>query len=105
MVRRTKLYTEAGADGIFAAFMTDAAQICEVVATTDLPVNILATKATPDVPTLKSAGVRRLSIGALTGRAAYGQAVRAVKMLLNDGKSDAIFETAGDCPDFNKAFG
>jgi 2-methylisocitrate lyase-like PEP mutase family enzyme len=105
MVRRTKLYTEAGADGIFAAFMTDAAQIRDVVAATDLPVNILATKATPDVASLKAAGVRRLSIGALTGRAAYGQAVRAVKMLLDDGKYDAIFATAGDCPDFNKAFG
>ena len=105
MVRRATLYTEAGADGIFAAFMTDTAQIREVVAATDLPVNILATKAAPDVAALKAAGVRRLSIGALTGRAAYGQAVRAVKMLLNDGKYDAIFETAGDCPDFNKAFG
>ena len=105
MVRRATLYTEAGADGIFAAFMTDTAQIREVVAATDLPVNILATKAATDVAALKAAGVRRLSIGALTGRAAYGQAVRAVKMLLNDGKYDAIFETAGDCPDFNKAFG
>jgi 2-methylisocitrate lyase-like PEP mutase family enzyme len=105
MVRRATLYTEAGADGIFAAFMTDTAQIHEVVAATDLPVNVLATKAAPDVAALKAAGVRRLSIGALTGRAAYGQAVRAVKMLLNDGKYDAIFETAGDCPDFNKAFG
>lgn len=105
MVRRAKLYTEAGADGVFAAFMTDTAQIREVVAATDLPVNILATKGAPDVASLKAAGVRRLSIGALTGRAAYGQAARAVKMLLDDGKYDAIFATAGDCPDFNKAFG
>jgi 2-methylisocitrate lyase-like PEP mutase family enzyme len=105
MVRRTRLYAEAGADGIFAAFMTDAAQIREVVAATDLPVNILATKAAPDVASLKAAGARRLTIGALTGRAAYGQAARAVKMLLDEGKYDAIFATAGDCPDFNKAFG
>src|ERR1700761_8151232 len=35
MIRRTKLYTEAGADGIFAAFMTDIAQIRDVVAATD----------------------------------------------------------------------
>ena len=105
MVRRAKLYTQAGADGIFAAFMTDPEQIREVVAATDLPVNILATKAAPDVSTLKALGVRRLSIGALTGRAAYGYAQRAVKMLLDEGKYDAIFATSGDCPDFNKAFG
>ncbi|HSM96350.1 MAG TPA: isocitrate lyase/phosphoenolpyruvate mutase family protein [Rhizomicrobium sp.] len=105
MVHRAKLYTQAGADGIFAAFMTDPAQIREVVAATELPVNILATKAAPDVSALKTLGVRRLTIGALTGRAAYGYALRAVKMLLDDGKYDAIFATAGDCPDFNKAFG
>jgi 2-methylisocitrate lyase-like PEP mutase family enzyme len=105
MIRRAKLYTDAGADGIFAAFMIDLAQIRDVVAATDLPVNILATKTAPDVAQLKSAGVRRLSIGALTGRAAYGQAVHAVKMLLDEGKYDAIFATTGACPDFNKAFG
>jgi 2-methylisocitrate lyase-like PEP mutase family enzyme len=105
MIRRARLYTEAGADGIFAAFMTDPAQIRDVVAATDLPVNILATKAAPDVAALKALGVRRITIGALTARAAYGHAVHAVKMLLDDGKYDAIFATAGDCPDFNKAFG
>jgi 2-methylisocitrate lyase-like PEP mutase family enzyme len=104
-IRRTKLYTEAGADGIFAAFMTDPAQIRDVVAATGLPVNILAAKTAPDVAALKALGVRRLTIGALTARSAYGHAVHAVKMLLNDGKYDAIFSTAGACPDFNKAFG
>jgi 2-methylisocitrate lyase-like PEP mutase family enzyme len=105
MIRRARLYAEAGADGIFAAFMTDTAQIRDVVAATDLPVNILATNGVPDVASLKDVGVRRLSIGALTARSAYGHAARAVKMLLDDGKYDAIFSTAGDCPDFNKAFG
>jgi 2-methylisocitrate lyase-like PEP mutase family enzyme len=105
MVGRARLYAGAGADGIFAAFMTDIGQIREVVAATALPVNILATKTAPDIAALKVAGVRRLSIGALTGRAAYGQAMRAMKVLLDDGKYDAIFETAGGCPDFNKAFG
>ena len=33
------------------------------------------------------------------------QAARAVKMLLDEGKYDAIFATAADCPNFNKAFG
>jgi len=105
IVRRAKLYTEAGADGIFAAFVNDMADIQAIVAATDLPVNILANAKAPDVATLKAAGVRRLTVGALTGRAAYGQALRGVKMLLDDGKYDAIFATAGDCPDFNKAFG
>lgn len=80
-IRRTKLYSEAGADSIFAPFVNDPAHIREVVASTDLSVNALANKAAPDVGALKALGVRRLSIGAITGRAAYGQAVHGVKML------------------------
>jgi 2-methylisocitrate lyase-like PEP mutase family enzyme len=105
MIRRVKLYSEAGADGLFAPFANDIAHVREIVAATDLPVNILANKSAPDIAALKAAGVRRLSIGAITGRAAYGQAMRGVKMLLDAGKYDALFATSGECPDFNKAFG
>jgi 2-methylisocitrate lyase-like PEP mutase family enzyme len=105
MIRRVKLYTEAGADGLFAPFANDIAHIRDIVAATALPVNILANKAAPEIAALKAAGVRRVSIGAITGRAAYGQAVRGVKMLLDEGKYDALFATSGDCPDFNRAFG
>jgi 2-methylisocitrate lyase-like PEP mutase family enzyme len=105
MTRRVKLYTEAGADGLFAPFANDVAHIRQIVAATNLPVNILANKSAPDIAALKAAGVRRLSIGAITGRAAYGQAMLGVKMLLDEGKYDALFAPSGECPDFNKAFG
>jgi 2-methylisocitrate lyase-like PEP mutase family enzyme len=104
MIRRAKLYEDAGADGLFAPAMADLSQIRDVVTATSLPVNILAMKTVPPIAPLKEAGVRRVSIGALTGRAAYGQAVRAVKMLLDEGTYGAIFTTSADCPDFNKAF-
>jgi 2-methylisocitrate lyase-like PEP mutase family enzyme len=104
-VGRAQLYAAAGADGIFAPFANAISDIREIVSATDLPVNLLVNRAAPDLAALKAAGVRRISIGALTARAAYGQAARAVKMLLNEGKYDAIFATSGDCPDFNKAFG
>jgi 2-methylisocitrate lyase-like PEP mutase family enzyme len=104
-IQRATLYEHAGADGIFAPFANDVSDIRAIVAATALPVNMLANKAAPEVAVLKAAGVRRISIGALTARAAYGQAMKVVKMLLNDGKYDAIFETSGECPDLNKAFG
>lgn len=105
IIARGKLYAQAGADGFFAPFANDIAHVREIVSSIALPVNILANKAAPEISALKDAGVRRLSIGAITGRAAYGQAVRGVKMLLSEGKYDALFATSGDCPDFNKAFG
>jgi 2-methylisocitrate lyase-like PEP mutase family enzyme len=105
MKRRGILYRDAGADGFFAPAVTALNDIREVVDAVDLPVNILMMRAVPPVAEMKSAGVRRISTGALTGRAAYGKAVKAIKMLMDEGKPDAIFETSGDCPDFNKAFG
>ncbi|HEX4533712.1 MAG TPA: isocitrate lyase/phosphoenolpyruvate mutase family protein [Rhizomicrobium sp.] len=105
LIRRGKLYAQAGADGFFAPAMTKIEDIGKVVREVDLPVNILLMRATPPLAQMKEAGVRRISAGALIGRAAYGKAVRAVKILLDEGKGDAIFETSNDCPDFNKWFG
>jgi 2-methylisocitrate lyase-like PEP mutase family enzyme len=104
-IRRGKLYRDAGADGLFVPALNDIGGIREVVNTIDLPVNSLAMKATPPIAQLKEAGVRRVSTGVSPSRAAYGAALRGMKMLLDEGKSDAIFSSAADCPDFNKAFG
>jgi 2-methylisocitrate lyase-like PEP mutase family enzyme len=104
IIRRGKLYRDAGADGFFAPAMHDLNEIAQVVGAIELPLNILAMKVVQPIPELKKAGVRRVSAGALTGRAAYGAAARATKMLLDEGKYDAIFETSGDCPNFNTLF-
>ncbi len=103
-IRRGKLYAEAGADGFFVPALNDLAGIREVVGAVDLPVNILVLKATPLVAQLKEAGVRRVSAGTAISNAAYGAAVRATKMLLDEGRYDAIFSSSGDCPNFNKLF-
>jgi 2-methylisocitrate lyase-like PEP mutase family enzyme len=104
-IRRGKLYAQAGADGLFVPALNDLAGIREVVGAIDLPVNILTMKATPAIAALKDAGVRRVSAGASISRAAYGAAVRAMNMLVSEGKYDAIFSSSADCPDFNKLFG
>ncbi len=104
-LRRGKLYAEAGADGLFVPALNDIVAIREVAGTIPLPINILIMRATPPLDDLKAAGVRRVSAGALIGRAAYGTAQKAVMMLLKEGKPDAIFATSNDCPDFNKLFG
>ncbi|HEY2070444.1 MAG TPA: isocitrate lyase/phosphoenolpyruvate mutase family protein [Rhizomicrobium sp.] len=104
MIRRGKLYRDAGADGFFAPAMTDLAAIREVAGAVDLPLNSLVQKALPPIAALRHAGVRRVSAGASISRAAYGAAMRATKMMLDDGKYDAIFASSGDCPEFNPLF-
>ena len=103
-LRRSKLYAEAGADGLFMPGMSDVAQIRDVVNAIALPVNILIMRAVPPIAELKAAGVRRVSAGALIGRAAYGQAHAAIKTLLDEGRYESIFATSGDCPNFNALF-
>ena len=103
-IRRGKLYAAAGADGLFMPGMSDLLQIREVVNAIALPVNVLIMRAVPPIAELKAAGVRHVGAGALAGRAAYGAAHNAIKMLLSDGRYDAIFATSADCPDFNSYF-
>jgi 2-methylisocitrate lyase-like PEP mutase family enzyme len=105
MKRRAALYRDAGADGLFVPGIADLSIISEIVRAIDLPVNCLAQKTSPPVAELKAAGVRRVSAGAGISRAAYGAAMRATKMMLDEGKYDAIFVSAADCPEFNKYFG
>jgi 2-methylisocitrate lyase-like PEP mutase family enzyme len=104
MIRRGRLYAEAGADGLFAPAMHDLGEIAEVIAAIDLPLNILAMRVVPPIAELKSAGVRRVSVGAITGRAAYGAALKGVSALLKDGTYDTLLATSGDCPNFNTLF-
>lgn len=102
IIRRGQLYRDAGADGFFAPFVTDLAELRKIAVTVDLPLNFLVKKDAPPVAALKEAGVRRVSAGALIGRAAYGVAARATKMMLEEGRYEAIFEFSSECPDFNR---
>ncbi len=105
LIARGRLYKDAGADGFFAPLLSNLDDIARVAQTIDLPLNVLMMKGLAPVADLQKAGARRLSAGALTGRAAYGQGARAMKMALDEGRYDAMFETSGDCPDFNRFFG
>jgi 2-methylisocitrate lyase-like PEP mutase family enzyme len=105
LIARGRLYKDAGADGFFAPLLSNLDDIASVAQAIDLPLNVLMMKGLAPVADLQKAGARRISAGALTGRAAYGQGARAMKMALDEGRYDAMFETSGDCPDFNRFFG
>lgn len=103
-IARGKRYAAAGADGFFVPFLKDLDAMRAIADAVALPLNALAMRDLPGVSRLKAAGVRRLSTGAGPGRAAYGAAAKAAQTLLAEGRYDAMFATAADCPNFNALF-
>lgn len=62
-LERAAAYAEAGASGFFAPGLADRDLIAHVCTEVALPVNIMMTRATPDLPTLRALGVARASFG------------------------------------------
>lgn len=98
---RGRLYAQAGADGLFVPGLVDAAGYRKVADTIDLPINALIWPKLPDAATLKAAGVRRISAGAGTARAAMGAMRRATVALLKEGRYDVMATEAEGCPNLN----
>jgi len=62
-IERIKLYESAGADGIFVPCIEKSNDISSVIDCTSLPINVLCMPNLPDFNTLKSLGVKRISMG------------------------------------------
>ena len=63
VIERAKAFADAGARGLFAPFLQDAALIERLCKASPLPVNILMRAGVPDHKTLASLGVARISHG------------------------------------------
>jgi 2-methylisocitrate lyase-like PEP mutase family enzyme len=63
VIERAKAYADAGARGLFAPFLHDAALIERLCKASPLPVNILMRPGCPDHKTLAGLGVARISHG------------------------------------------
>lgn len=83
-IRRLQAFQEAGADVLYAPGLPDIAAVRSVVASLDRPVNVLAGAAFT-VAELEAAGVRRISLGGLLARVAYGAAIEAARTVRAEG--------------------
>jgi 2-methylisocitrate lyase-like PEP mutase family enzyme len=63
LIERARAYADAGARGLFAQFLQDAALIERLCAGSPLPVNILMRTGCPDLKSLAGLGVARISHG------------------------------------------
>jgi 2-methylisocitrate lyase-like PEP mutase family enzyme len=84
-IARLQAYQEAGADVLFAPGLTRLADIRQVVASVDRPVNVLALASCPPVAELAQAGVARISAGGTLFRSAYAALAQAATELRDQG--------------------
>ena len=80
-IARLVAYRDAGADCVYAPWLSTAEQISAVVDAVGVPVNVLATPAVPPLPELAELGVRRISTGSLLAGVAYGALAAAARDL------------------------
>jgi 2-methylisocitrate lyase-like PEP mutase family enzyme len=100
---RARDYAAAGADGLFAAGVTAAADIEALVGGQPLPLNVMARPGMPGLDELQRLGVRRISAGSAIAEAAWGRALRAATGFLAEGAGAELFEGAAPYPQINGA--
>ena len=74
-LERARAYADAGADGLFAPGLADAALIERLANASPLPLNIIVMSNTPPVDVLARCGVARVS----HGPGPYAQAMQALQ--------------------------
>jgi 2-methylisocitrate lyase-like PEP mutase family enzyme len=83
-IARLQAFQEAGADVLYAPGL-DPRYIRELVASVDLPINMLARPGVPSVEQLGALGVKRVSVGGAFAFAALGALADAATELLSAG--------------------
>ncbi|MEX2454211.1 MAG: isocitrate lyase/phosphoenolpyruvate mutase family protein [Rhodospirillaceae bacterium] len=84
-VARADAFGGAGADCIFIPGILDPATIGRLVGAIDRPLNVMGSTGAPSVAELDRLGVRRLTVGAVMARAAYGTLEAAAAELRDAG--------------------
>ena len=103
-IARLVAYRDAGADCVYAPWLSTPEQISAVVGAVGVPVNVLATPAVPPLPELAQLGVRRISTGSLLAGVAYG-ALAAASRALQSGSTSTYAAGRLSEDDKQAAFG
>jgi 2-methylisocitrate lyase-like PEP mutase family enzyme len=80
---RARQYNQAGADGLFVPGLANADECAQVVASTELPLNLMVVPGLPSAELLGPLGVRRLTAGPWLFLATHATLLRGTTALLN----------------------
>jgi 2-methylisocitrate lyase-like PEP mutase family enzyme len=103
-IERLQAYQEAGADVLYAPGLDRPEDIAELLASVDLPVNVLARRGVPSVAELAALGVSRISVGGAFAFAALGAAAAAATELLTSGTYGFTEQSAAGAKVAREAF-
>ena len=88
---RAKWYAEAGADGLFVPCITQPEDIQAVVSNTQLPVNVMLMPNLPDMATLTTLGVKRVSMGNFLFESQQRHLQQQLEAMMAKGSFEMIF--------------
>lgn len=87
---RIKAYEQAGANGVFVPKVTATEDIRQIVASTNLPVNVLSMPDLPDFATLHQLGVKRISMGNFVHASQQENLAQTLATILDDQNFSSI---------------
>lgn len=88
---RAKLYQQAGADGIFVPCIENAEEIMDLVRCCDLPINVLCMPNLTSFESLKTLGVKRISMGNVLFDNMYCHLKHKLQSVINSQSFSAVF--------------
>jgi 2-methylisocitrate lyase-like PEP mutase family enzyme len=104
-VKRLHAYAEAGADCLYAPFISTPEQVSAIVTgVRPKPVNLLVNAPFVTVAEAASLGVRRISVGGTLARTAWAAVLAAAREVANEGTFSRFADLPGN-PDLNGLFG
>ncbi|MGF6367721.1 isocitrate lyase/PEP mutase family protein [Paraburkholderia sp. MM5482-R1] len=92
-IARGKLYTSAGADGLFLPALVHTSDIETIAGSIRIPLNVMAVPGLADAATLGKQGVRRLSAGSGISQVVLGKAKAIAREFLESGRSESLDDT------------
>lgn len=104
VLRRARLYKEAGADGLFVPGICQAEEIRQVVAGAGLPVNVMDWPGLPSAEELHQLGVARLSAGSGIPQALWSVAAGMALGFLDTGSAGPLIAKAMPYGDLQALF-
>ena len=103
-IRRLQAYAEAGADCLYAPFVSTPEQVSAIVAAVaPKPVNLLVHAPIVTVAEAAALGVRRISVGGTLARTAWASFLVAAEEIANEGTFSRFAGLPGN-PDLNGRF-